>query len=207
MITKIEAAKRQLEVAIKLHFEGVDRLSCYALAVASREITDALFEKRRNVIFQRDLARLGELRFSFREEIDLIVKPEHIKEVRILHRKLQNFLKHADKDHDKVIDEVDAKNVAIAIMTAVRNYSLIDMTWTPAMSIFFTWYAVTYPNHVKSGGDDEFWAKIDDLRLQATDLDPDSILYSCLLAVQEAAPHLFPRKVRASDARTNSIIL
>jgi hypothetical protein len=46
MITKIEAAERQLDTVIKLFFENIDHLSSYTLAAASREITDDLCDKK-----------------------------------------------------------------------------------------------------------------------------------------------------------------
>ena len=51
MVTKIEAAERQLDTAIKLFFENVDLLSPYTLAVASRELTDDLISKRKDEIY------------------------------------------------------------------------------------------------------------------------------------------------------------
>ena len=47
MITKLDAAERQLNSSIRLFFENRDHLSSYALTAASREITDDLIEKKR----------------------------------------------------------------------------------------------------------------------------------------------------------------
>lgn len=56
MISKIDAAKRQLDTAIKLFFENVDPISSYALAAASLEITDDLFSKNKDDILRREYA-------------------------------------------------------------------------------------------------------------------------------------------------------
>ena len=104
MITKMEAAETQLETAIKLFFENRDHLSCLTLVSASREITDDLCEKQKDKIYKAELERLGDpqkVRLSFREELKIFIKPEHLKEAMTLFRKRQNFLKHADKDHDQ----------------------------------------------------------------------------------------------------------
>jgi len=75
MVTKIEAAEKQLDTAIKLFFENVDHLSCFTLAAASREITDDLCEKRMNEIYRSELERLGDpqkVRLSFRDEMEIL---------------------------------------------------------------------------------------------------------------------------------------
>ena len=94
MITKIGAAEKQLDTAIKLFFENVDHLSSYALAAASCEITDDLCEKRENEIFSSELERVGDpqnVRLSLRYEMDILIKPEHLKEAMRLFNKTKNF--------------------------------------------------------------------------------------------------------------------
>ena len=103
MITKLDAAERQLNTAIRLFFENRDHLSSYALTAASCEITDDLIEKQNGEVFKRELARLGDptkVRLSFRDEFCNLIKPEHYKEALKLLRQWQNFLKHADSDPD-----------------------------------------------------------------------------------------------------------
>jgi hypothetical protein len=71
MITKIQAAEKQLDTAIRLFFENIDHLSCYTLAAASHEITDDLCEKKKGELFQAELARVGDpqkVRLHFRDE-------------------------------------------------------------------------------------------------------------------------------------------
>jgi len=60
MITKIDAAEQQLNTAIRLFFENRDHLSSYALAVASREVTDGIAKRRYSELYQRELARVGD---------------------------------------------------------------------------------------------------------------------------------------------------
>ena len=83
MITKTDAAERQLNTAIRLFFENRDHLSSYALAVASREVTDDVIQSRYSELYQRELARVGdplEVRLSYRDEIELRIKPEFYKD-------------------------------------------------------------------------------------------------------------------------------
>ncbi len=101
MITKTDAAERQLDTAIRLFFENRDNLSSYALAIASREVTDDLIQSRYSELYQRELARVGDplkVRLSYREHFKDFIKPEFYKDFLKLDRKWQNFLKHADHD-------------------------------------------------------------------------------------------------------------
>src|ERR1019366_6850816 len=103
MITKTDAAERQLNTAIRLFFENRDHLSSYALAAASREVTDGVIQSRRSELYQRELARVGDplkVRLSYWEELEILIKPEFFKNFLELDHKWQNFLKHAKTDPD-----------------------------------------------------------------------------------------------------------
>jgi hypothetical protein len=85
MISKIDAAKEQLDAAIKLFFENVNAVPAFTLTVASQEITDDLFENKRNEILRREYERHGDIKmisFSVREELEIIIKPEYLSEAK-----------------------------------------------------------------------------------------------------------------------------
>ena len=162
MITKTDAAERQLNTAIRLFFENRDTLSSYALAVASREVTDGVIERRRSELYQRELARVGDplkVRLSYREELEIFIKPEFYKNVINLFNKWQNFLKHADKDPDAEIEPFTTKTLALVIIFAIKNYVLLAQHWTTEMAVFFAWFAVAEPQLVKSAPEDEMTDK------------------------------------------------
>lgn len=153
MITKTDAAKRQLNTAIRLFFENRDHLSLYALAVASREVTDAVIQSRRSELYQRELARVGDplkVRLSYREEMEIVVKAEFYKDFLKLDHKWQNFFKHACKDPDAEIEPFTTKQLALVILTAMKNYFLLTQNLTTEMKTFFVWIAVAEPQLVKS---------------------------------------------------------
>jgi hypothetical protein len=152
MIGKIQAAERQLDTAIRLFFENIDHLSSYTLAAASREITDDLCEKKTHELFQQEFARLGdalEVRLSFREEMKIYVKEEYYKEAMKLFRKRQNFLKHADEDPDGEIEDLAARELAFVILFTVKNFVLLELRLTPAMSVFLHWFGAAEPQILK----------------------------------------------------------
>ena len=62
MISKIDAAKEQLDAAIKLFFENINHISAYTLAAASREITDDLFDKNKDELLRKEYELLGDIK-------------------------------------------------------------------------------------------------------------------------------------------------
>ncbi len=157
MITKTDAAERQLNTAIRLFFENRDHLSSYALAVASREVTDGVIKSRHSELYQRELARLGDpqkVRLSYREELKILIKPEFYQDFLRFDRKWQNFLKHADKDPDAEIEPIKTKLLALVIIWAIKNHILLTQYWTIEMKIFFAWFAVAEPQLIKSTPED-----------------------------------------------------
>jgi hypothetical protein len=154
MITKTDAAERQLNTAIRLFFENRDHLSSYALAVASREVTDGVIQSRRSEIYQRELARLGDplkIRLSYWEEMNILIdKDKFDMNFATLHNKWQNFLKHAKTDPGAEIEPFTTEQLALVISTAMRNYFLLTQHLTIEMKTFFVWFAVAEPQLIKS---------------------------------------------------------
>lgn len=157
MITKTDAAERQLNTAIRLFFENRDHLSSYALAVASREVTDGVIQSRNSELYQRELARVGDplkVRLSYWEELNNLIKPEFFKDFLKIDHKWQNFLKHAKTDPGEEIEPVRTKHLALVIMFAIKNYVLLTQQMTIEMKIFFAWFAVAEPQLVESALED-----------------------------------------------------
>jgi hypothetical protein len=158
MITKTDAAERQLNTAIRLFFEDRDHLSSYALAVASREVTDGVIQSRSSELYQRELARVGDplkVRLSYWEEMNILIDKDKIDmNFATLHNKWQNFLKHAKTDPDAEIEPFTTKQLALLISTAMRNYFLLTQHLTIEMKTFFVWFAVAEPQLIKSAPED-----------------------------------------------------
>jgi hypothetical protein len=156
MITKLDAAERQLNTSIRLFFENRDHLSSYALTAASREITDDLIEKKSGEIFQRESARLGDpmkVRLSFREEFRDRIKEEYYKKALTLLRQWQNFLKHADNDPDCEMDDLSPEQLALNIMFACWNFRLLANRTTEEMTKFVIWFYSAHPEYTKLSTD------------------------------------------------------
>jgi hypothetical protein len=166
MITKTDAAERQLNTAIRLFFENRDHLSSYALAVASREVTDGVIKSRKSELYQRELARVGDpqkVRLSYWEEINILIDKDKFDKsfkkklgmnFKRFHNRWQDFLKHADEDPDAEIEPIKSKHLALVILTALNNYFLLTQHLTFEMKTFFVWIAVAESQLLKSAPGD-----------------------------------------------------
>jgi hypothetical protein len=83
VVTKLEAAHRQLRVAIRLFFERKDSIAVHTLTAAARGILRELARPRGIVGIDATIERLS---------------PKYRKMVRQAINEAQNFFKHADKD-------------------------------------------------------------------------------------------------------------
>lgn len=88
-ISKLDAAKRQLECAITLYFNECDPVSIHTLCMAANEILRSLNSVRVSMIKDNLLNH---------------VRPEKVKEARGLFNKPENFFKHADRDPYEILD-------------------------------------------------------------------------------------------------------
>src|SRR3954453_20122824 len=197
MITKIHAAEKQLDTAIKLFFENVDHLSAYALATASLQITDDIFANHRAEILGSQLVcnkGAGQLRFSFREEFEMKIKPEYIKEVRDKMRAPQNFLKHADRDSDGFMESLTFRQVSNTLLAAVSNFNLVASRCTTAMSMFSVWPMANNPKLLKKDVDEQFKSTIAIMSSAMRDLFCEEIMYGMYKALEVNCPDLFPKR-------------
>ncbi len=197
MITKIEAAEKQLDTAIKLFFENVDHLSSYTLAAASCEITDDLCEKGENEIYRSELERLGDpqrVRLSFRSEMEILIKPEHLKEAMRLFNKTKNFLKHADRDHDQVLEDFSVEKLAFVIFWGIKNFVLLEQRWTSAMSTFFYWFGAKNPHLLMTNQGDEFSSLVMKMKEKLPDLSSAQAFFLIHEGLKQHAAYLFSKQ-------------
>ncbi len=153
-VTKKEASTCQLETAIKLFLEDRDLISAYTLCCAADGILEGIYKNKRDEILQsqRDQSTpLEDFRFSWGEELEIRIKPEHQKEVFRLLNAPQNFFKHADRDPESTHQFPDRQLTGLRTATTVINYSLVFRETTPAMRLFLTLYAILEPGLFATG--------------------------------------------------------
>ena len=127
---KLEAARRQLETAIRLYFASEDEVSIHTLAAAAYSLIRDLNEHRNGEPMLKDLHRLlpDDLAGEFRRYVN---RPE-------------NFLKHAEKDPEAV-GELEPKWTEVLIWEASRKYCEITGEQNMRLMTFIFWFVAHQP--------------------------------------------------------------
>lgn len=153
-ITKVEAAQRQLDCAIRLYFTADDILAAHTLAHAAFRILFDVYPKQRGDGFASKLdqliAELGWRDFN----------------------RIPNFLKHADTDFGQVLADHSPHSVEMTIgFAAVLHHRLLGHM-TPEMRAFDTWVHVLNPEIFELPSDSDpdfdrqFRKSVDDVKRQ-----------------------------------------
>lgn len=131
-ISKLDAALRQLETAIHLFFHDGDPVSIHGLTSAAHEVLEAICKKQgiNSVIMGG---------------IEKFVLKERQKEVKIKLSEVKNFIKHADRDAEAIV-EFNPETTQYFIWDACRLYKLLTTTYTLDMHVYVTWMSMTYPD-------------------------------------------------------------
>ena len=194
-VTKSCAATRQLETAIKLFLENRDLISAYTLCCAADNILEGIYSNERDEILkkQRDQSiTSGSFHFSWAEELDIRIKPEHRKEVVRVLNSAQNFFKHADRDHDSSYQFPDWELTGIRLITTIRNYNLVFRETTPAMNVYFTLYAILKPDLVAEGNPVlDKMAAMSDIKAMLEKCSREEIAAFGYSALKSTCPELF----------------
>ena len=120
-ISKIEAAARQLDTAIDLYFANADSLAVYTLAYASFKVLFDLYPHRKND--------------GFTTQIDEVIAVEGWKRM----SQPANFLKHADRDPDALLEAHHPDQGVSVIGLATLLYRRLAGDFTPKMRAFDFW--------------------------------------------------------------------
>ncbi|MFZ3320733.1 MAG: hypothetical protein WA190_00065 [Usitatibacter sp.] len=123
-ISKLDAARRQMDAAIRLLFEGEDPVAVHTLVGAASVIISDLVEIHHPKTSWDKLA----------QEANNIAASEYF----AVMRKPQNFLKHARDDADAVLD-FNPKDTESVAFWAVMNLSNFGTLSTEA-SVLQLWY-------------------------------------------------------------------
>jgi hypothetical protein len=130
-ISKLDAARRQLDTAIRLYFMTRDPVSIHTLAAAAFEIL-------------KDLDEHGPKTGTFYDRLQVNVKPEYQEFVADLFRKPQNFFKHADRDpHDML--EFSLASPEYFLASACEKYKELAADQSPEMVTYVIWFSFQNP--------------------------------------------------------------
>ncbi|NVK23027.1 MAG: hypothetical protein HWD86_10965 [Kangiellaceae bacterium] len=133
LISKLDAAKRQLETVIELYFSHKDPVSIHTLTAASYNILRDLNKSEKHPpLFIKD-------RFLN------YIKPGYEKEVRNLINQAENFFKHADRDREDIF-EFNPKQTELMIYEACDSYRALSGEFPAKFKCYSMWFSSRYPN-------------------------------------------------------------
>lgn len=132
-VSKLDAAKRQMEVAIRLYFNNDD-------PVAIHTLTGAVYNLLRDI----NKSQKGPRLFFKGWLIDELVKPEFKKKARRLINEPENFFKHADHDPNGILS---FKAVATEELLHESGdvYERMTGESSPFVLCFRIWYMINRP--------------------------------------------------------------
>jgi len=134
-IEKVEAARRQIDAAIRWLFAKGDPVAIFTVASAGYRILRDIAEIRGNVGIhqsQKDIIRPG----KEKEYWKFINAPV-------------NFLKHAEKDPDATFQGFKEEYIDVTISIACLYYHGLGYKITTEMHLFSVWYMIQHPNIIK----------------------------------------------------------
>jgi len=127
-ISKLDAAKRQLETSLKIFFYDGDPVSVHTLMHTSYEILTQL------------CANQG-VESIINEGLKKFIREDKQKEIKIKLNEAKNFFKHSGYDSNKNI-EFNPEINPILLWDSCRLYKILTTEYTPIMSIFHMWFVL-----------------------------------------------------------------
>lgn len=131
-ISKLDAAKRQLDTAINLYFKDADPVSIHTLTAAAHQIL-------------MDLAKIEGIK-SFMKDTSIIRKGKE-KEFLAMINEAENFFKHAEKDPRGLLKFSPGETEAL-LLDAVEMYMQVTKEMPEDMSIYRVWFLLKNPEIV-----------------------------------------------------------
>ncbi|MFA5005822.1 MAG: hypothetical protein WC561_06865, partial [Candidatus Omnitrophota bacterium] len=131
-ISKLDAAKRQLETAVRIYFSNGDPVSIHTLVSASYNIIKDINKKR-----EGKPMLVKEVMIEF-------VKPEYQKMIKGIFNEAENFFKHANLDSEKSLD-FNPELSELLMLDAISHYYGLTGEDSPLFQIFRAWYIINNP--------------------------------------------------------------
>ncbi len=134
-MNKTEAARRQIDVAIRLLFSEEDPVAIHTLAGAAFRILRDLADKKSD---------------SYMKKITkAMIKPGMESKFWRQWNTSTNFLKHADNDPEEMLEEIDEEaNEGILFMASLYYQDLVYQL-TPEMITLVGWYTAMHPEFLR----------------------------------------------------------
>lgn len=136
--SRLDAVKHQLDLAVRAYLQFDDPVSALTLAGAAERVLSDL---------QPQDGILGVDAWSLRAFCNLHIKPEYQKAAGKLLRDGYDFLRHADRAPNRVL-ELNVETVEIYLLLSIRAYSALAKSNTTVMIAFKLWMMVERPHWI-----------------------------------------------------------
>jgi hypothetical protein len=136
-VSKIDAARRQLDGAIQLWFAEGDPVAVHSLACAAHQIVQDINEQR------------GNRNAHLAENMKAVIKPEHLDEAVALLRKPVNFFKHANRDPYGILEFAPITTL-LFVMLAIVGIEELGERKSDSQSAFLSWLMIHKPTWFKT---------------------------------------------------------
>jgi hypothetical protein len=178
-INKIDAARRQIDAAIRMTFRGEDPVAIHAVIGGAHRIIRDICEQRGDID-------------SYQRFTDFIV-PGHEGEFWRYWNASVNFLKHADKDPN-AIHELDAETTDFLIVITARWYRDLGNSVSEEMRYFAGWWAIMHPDVIKADVIEAAGSKVREFVSAAVHASKQLTRQETLLAARAGFEQNAPRK-------------
>lgn len=131
-ISKLDAARRQLDTAINLYFKDADPVSVHTLTAAAHQIL-------------MDIGKLERVKSVIKDASLTIIKKDKHKEYLAMINSAENFFKHAKAD-PKGLLEFHPVLTETMLLDAVEMYIQLSHEMPEDMSIYHAWFLLQHPN-------------------------------------------------------------
>jgi hypothetical protein len=125
-ISKLDAARRQLEVAIRLYFSEDDPVSIHTLTAAAHQVISDINKARGGTPLLKDT-------------ILQYVRPGKVEEARRLVNAAANFFKHSDRDAGETL-VFKPSQTEVLLMDACLKYKELTGEIVPTLGVYQAWF-------------------------------------------------------------------
>ena len=146
-LSKLQAAQRQIDTAIRMLFGNEDPVPIHTIVMAAFRILRDLAAHREDVYMEGQINRM--------------LIPERRNEFWAKIHGFSNFLKHADRDPDDMHDGVGESVNEPIIFMSILYYIDLGNLHTPEMLAFRSWFSALHPEFVLETADPEFRQVLD----------------------------------------------
>ena len=151
-ITKLSAAQRQIDAAIRILFSGEDILAVHTVVAAAHRIALDLAEKRNLAPYTKSIRET--IAALYRQSSEKTISNHELQhwadefEEKVFVPHLNhpaNFLKHADRDAGKSLDQDSVQTDTLLLVSCV-TYAELGLEYTAEMNAYCRWHLAVYPH-------------------------------------------------------------